>query len=285
VFRHNGTRADFLRRFLDLYYPLHFFAVFRAHELYNVEPFIELLRDPVLDLGCGDGEISHLLFGRCLEYGIDRDERVVRKTREKGYYKTVFTGDAHEIPLQDGSLGGIFSNCVLEHIPDMPGLLAEVSRVLRPGACFVATCLSPHYFDLNPVFRRFDTPMLRPLRARMIAQENRLHHHVSLFGAKEYARMFERNGMKLEVHRYYSTRPVSEFCLKWNTAVKYVVPFPVLLSHAGVLFLYLHLRYRVFSAKETVIGNWHERYSGICYERNECNETGAGQILVGRKTG
>ena len=64
---HRGARADYLSELLRLYFPLHFFAVFRAHELHNVEPFIGLLEPPVLDLGCGDGLISNLLFGRPLE--------------------------------------------------------------------------------------------------------------------------------------------------------------------------------------------------------------------------
>ena len=129
-----------------MYFPLHFFAVFRAHELHNVEPFIGLLEPPVLDLGCGDGLISNLLFGRPLEYGIDPSESAVESARRSRAYATTLSGDAHRIPLPDRSLGGIFSNCVLEHVPDLAALYREV-----PGAQTLS--LFRRYLSIPVLFR------------------------------------------------------------------------------------------------------------------------------------
>ena len=128
-----SPRRDYLRLLLEAYYPLHFFALFRAHELFSVEPFVGLLAPPILDLGCGDGLIANTLFGHPLDYGIDPSAHAVEVARQHRAYETVFCGDAHHVPLPDRSLGGVFSNCALEHIPDIPGLIHEVSRLLRPG--------------------------------------------------------------------------------------------------------------------------------------------------------
>ena len=276
-------RTDYLEQLLHTYYPLHFFAVFRAHELYNVEPFIELLSPPVLDLGCGDGVISKLLFGHPLDYGIDISGSATKSAKATGAYKVVFSGDAHTMPLDSNSLGGIFSNCVLEHIPEMPSLIAEISRLLKPGAYFVATCLSPYYYTMNPIFRMFDKRLLKGLRRRMISQENKLHNHVSVLGIDEYRTIFAMNEMALEAHRYYATEPVANFCSKWDTTSKYIVPFPVMLTHSGALTKYLLLRYAKLSEKETTIKKWYEDFYALCYDRNDSNEVGVGQIIVAKK--
>jgi len=276
-------RMDYLKLLLDLYYPLHFFALFRAHELYNVEPFIDVLSPPILDLGCGDGLIANLLFGISLDYGIDLSKTAIKQAKTNGFYKTVFYGDAHTIPLEDNSLGGVFSNCVLEHISDMPDLIREVARVLRSGHYFVATCLSPFYYTLNPAFGFFDKPLLGWFRKSMITQENKLHNHVSVFDIDEYRQMFESHGMVLEKHKYYATKSVTTICSKWDTFSKYLIPFPVGLRHAGFLVYYLKVRYRLFVQKDNVLQRWYNGLYQICYDRNEDNNKGVGQILVARK--
>lgn len=40
-----------------------------------------------------------------------------------------------------------FSNSVLEHVADVPGILAEVARVLRPGAPWAFTVPNPAYLS------------------------------------------------------------------------------------------------------------------------------------------
>lgn len=271
-------------KLLEYYYPTHFFAVFRAHELYNVEPFIGLLNPPILDLGCGDGMISRILFGETIDYGVDPSEVAIKKALETGAYRAAFRCGAHHIPLGDESIGGIFSNCVLEHIPDLPLALKEVYRLLKPGGYFVATCLSPFYYSLNPVFKKLDHPITRPLLNRMVKKENALHHHVSVFGEEEYRKLFASNGMTLRSHKYYAPPSVMNFCNKWDTLSKYIMPFPVFLRHGGILPIYLWIRYGLLTGRKDTIRRWYNMYFDLCYDRNGSNTPGAGQILVAQKT-
>ena len=44
-------------------------------------------------------------------------------------------GDARELPFEDGSFDAVFSYSVLQHLAkeDVPRVVAEIRRVLRPG--------------------------------------------------------------------------------------------------------------------------------------------------------
>lgn len=274
-------KTDYLKSLLEHYYPLHFFALSRAHELYNVEPFIGLLKPPILDLGSGDGLIARLLFGRQLEFGIDPSEKAVSKAKETMSYRQVFLGDARSIPLEPNSLGGVFSNCALEHIPQLEACIKEVARVLRPGSYFVATAISPFYYSLNTVFKGLDKPGLRWLRRKAIRAENALQGHVSVFDRETYGKIFQANGMKLEIHKYYCAGQVASFCSLWDTLSKYVFPYPAHLIHGGILTRYLQLRYGR-KPRRNQIDSWYERFYEICYQRNGSN-MGIGQILVAKR--
>ncbi|MCC6617009.1 MAG: class I SAM-dependent methyltransferase [Anaerolineae bacterium] len=276
------VKTDYLRALLEAYYPRYFFALFRAHELYNVEPYIDQLQDPILDLGCGDGLIVKLLFQRQLDYGIDLSERAIERAKQSGYYKTVFLGDGHQTPLEDNSLGGVFSNCVLEHISDMPGQIAEVSRVLRPGGVFVATCLTPQYYNLNPVFHSLDERGWQWLRQPMIEAENKLHHHVSVYSVDDYNRFFEQTGMKLEAHQYYAPPELLKVTHSWDTPSKYILPPPFPLTHHGWLIMYLYARYGM-SPRPEVVDRLYAQYEKLVYHRDRETQVGAAQILVARK--
>lgn len=261
---------------------MHFFALFRAHELYNVEPFTGLLQDPILDLGCGDGKIAQLLFKRQLAYGIDVSHRAVSRARKLGAYETTFLGDAHHISLEGNSLGGIYSNCVLEHIPDMPNLIQEIARLLKPGAYFVGTAMTPHYYDMNPIFKKLNRDGLRWVRQRMINAENRVHHHVSMFGPDDYRRMFQDVGMTLEQHLYFAPQQVVNFYAWWDTLSKYWFPLQGRLFRYGLLMIYLQMRYRLEN-RATRVEKWYAQLHSLCFIDAKPDEIGAAQILIARK--
>jgi SAM-dependent methyltransferase len=120
--------------------------------------YVDDFRDaaPVLDVGCGRGELLQLLREAGVDArGIDADADMVAYARGDGL--DVEQADLVEYleGLDDGSLGGIFMGQVVEHLP--PGVLVrslELSaRKLRPGGLLVAETINPlsplalrHYF-------------------------------------------------------------------------------------------------------------------------------------------
>ncbi len=98
--------------------------------------------DIVLDLGSGGG-IDVLLSARRVGptgkvYGLDMTPEMVdlarKNQKEAGVTNVEFLqGTIEQIPLPDGSVDVIVSNCVINLAPDKDQVLREAFRVLRPG--------------------------------------------------------------------------------------------------------------------------------------------------------
>ena len=59
-------------------YPLKpAFTLGRALEWKRLQPYVALIQSPVLDLGCGDGRLSHVFWGNQKIIGLDMDESAV----------------------------------------------------------------------------------------------------------------------------------------------------------------------------------------------------------------
>src|SRR3990172_2207399 len=96
----------------------------------------------VLDLGSGGG-IDVLLSARRVgptgkAYGLDMTDEMLELARENqrkaGVTNVEFLkGEMEEMPLPDGSVDVIISNCVVNLSPDKDRVLAEAFRVLKPG--------------------------------------------------------------------------------------------------------------------------------------------------------
>lgn len=136
---------DFLGEHLREVPP--FRALIRAIEC---RLFAELgpLEPPVLDIGCGDGHFAATAYGASPNLGIDVDRRSLIKARDRGAHRLVIAASATEIPAPAASFAAVVSNCVIEHIPDLDGVLREVGRVLRPGGRFAFGVPSHRFADL-----------------------------------------------------------------------------------------------------------------------------------------
>jgi SAM-dependent methyltransferase len=111
-------------------------------------PYVDDFRDaaPVLDVGCGRGELLGLLRDEGIEArGIDADADMVAYARGEGLDVEQADALAHLESLPDGSLGGVFAGQVVEHLP--PAVLFRflelAARKLRPGGLLVAETINP----------------------------------------------------------------------------------------------------------------------------------------------
>ena len=91
----------------------------------------------ILDLGCGDGKLTQQFAEMgVLVQGVDASAAMVEAARARGV--SAEQGKAEALPFADGAFDAVFSNAVLHWVRDQDGMMAEVSRVLRPGGRFVA---------------------------------------------------------------------------------------------------------------------------------------------------
>lgn len=98
--------------------------------------------ETVLDLGSGGG-IDVLLSARRVgptgfAYGVDMTDEMLDLARSNaakaGATNVEFRkGTIEDIPLEDGSVDVVISNCVINLSTDKPAVLAEMFRVLKPG--------------------------------------------------------------------------------------------------------------------------------------------------------
>lgn len=114
------------------------FKVYEYREL--VDPAGLGREDVVLDLGCGQGLQTQLLaYGSGRVVGVDVSPTAIARACEYRRYSPVRSRlHYHCGPLEMAGLPAdcfdhVFSFCVLEHIPNLDAVLAELLRIVKPG--------------------------------------------------------------------------------------------------------------------------------------------------------
>lgn len=90
----------------------------------------------VLDVGCGNGDISQHFAARNEQHAVDVQDR--RRPGNRAFeFRTV---DSERLPFDDGFFDAVISSHVIEHVPDQRLHLREIRRVLKEGGvAYLAT--------------------------------------------------------------------------------------------------------------------------------------------------
>jgi SAM-dependent methyltransferase len=162
------------------------------------------LPEPVLDLGCGDGHFASVAFDRPLDVGFDPWWGPLQEARGRRAYRVLAQAEGAHMPFPGGHFASCVSNSVLEHIPDLEPVLAEVARVLRPGGRFVFCVPSEHFLDYltiqAPAYRAFFNRISR-------------HHHCD--SPDVWRARLAATGLRLDRHWYYFSRAALR-ALEWG---------------------------------------------------------------------
>ena len=101
----------------------------------------------LLDVACGAGLLAPHLTGRLAGWrhtGLDLSQLSLLQARAHGVAPV--RADAHRLPFATGSLDCVVAGEVLEHVPDLPAVCAELGRVLAPGGTLVVDTISSTRF-------------------------------------------------------------------------------------------------------------------------------------------
>ena len=159
------------------------------------------LAEPVLDLACGDGSFFRLTWPEIRDVvGIDLDKGAAERAQSSGVYRTVENVSASELPFENNSFESVFSNCALEHMDDIEGVLREANRVLRQKGQFLLSVVTDHFLDWTPL--PFLTGVLGfPERWAALQEDYLSYHHLrNPFPVEEWIRLFEVAGFVVEEH-------------------------------------------------------------------------------------
>jgi len=193
-------RRNFLYAYLDQA-PISL-ALMRAVECNHLSQLS--FERPILDVGCGDGTFGRILFnGVTIDAGVDRDEKEIERARATRCYDDLRVSKVERLPFESETFATVYSNCVLEHIPDIETALREIHRVLVPGGALYITVPNPRcvtYLLWRDIFRRLRLAGLADWYSNLTL---RLFNAEHVLEAEEWAELLGRVGLTTERHEPY----------------------------------------------------------------------------------
>lgn len=100
--------------------------------------------ETIVDIGCGNGlltlELARAVGSGGKAIGVDPSSDMLSpaKARCEGFdWVEILIGTANDLPIESGTVDKAVSVQVFEYLDDIPGAIAEVRRVLKPGGKLV----------------------------------------------------------------------------------------------------------------------------------------------------
>ncbi|RKH85519.1 3-demethylubiquinone-9 3-O-methyltransferase, partial [Corallococcus praedator] len=106
------------------------------------EQYVDLRNTTLLDVGCGGGILAEAFAELGMRVtGIDPSASSVETARRHAPQQKLtidyWIGSGESLPFADASFDCVSCCDVLEHVQDVDAVLAEISRVLKPGGLFL----------------------------------------------------------------------------------------------------------------------------------------------------
>jgi 2-polyprenyl-6-hydroxyphenyl methylase/3-demethylubiquinone-9 3-methyltransferase len=156
----------------------------------------------LVDAGCGGGLLAPHLAGKGYRHvGVDLRRTGLRQAAERGV--DAVNGDVTALPLASGSADVVAAGEILEHVTDLPGTVAELSRVLRPGGLVVLDTVN------DTALSRF---VIVTAAERLGVAPPGLHDPALFVRPRRLVEEFGRHGVRLRVR---GCRPTVTGLARW----------------------------------------------------------------------
>lgn len=187
-------------------------VLWRSVELETIKHLVgdRRLEEPILDLGCGEGIVGLGLFGQGGRViGLEYDREAMKMAQGLGVYVSFVGGDGRSLPFQQGCIGTIVSNCVIEHIYELEDLLDSVARTLRPGGVLLFTVPATEfgqYLFFSTVFRKIWLKSGAEMYSRI---RNKRLNHYHCYSPEEWQRRLSLHGCDVLAYRRYMSHKLT----------------------------------------------------------------------------
>ncbi len=147
-------------------------------------------REVVLEIGCGNGELTQVLAQRSRFVAVvDTSAAALENNRAacqaRGYANVDFLeGDARRLPIESASFDVVYVHMLLHHVVSAQQVLAEARRVLKPGGCLVVTEIMPS-----------DVPAQQRIQNAIEVLKNPTH--IGVISMEEVISMMQQAGLQV----------------------------------------------------------------------------------------
>lgn len=173
-------------------------------QIFSKQEFIS----PILDLGCGEGLFAYILFDEKIDVGVEPNAMELKRAEEYGIYNELINCYGNNIPKESGSFNTIFSNSVLEHIPDVLPVLREVHRLLTSEGRFYVTVPSDLFDKYSIMFQLLSWLNLTSLAERYRGFFNKFWKHYHYYDLAGWTRLFEDSGFQVVEAKGYGNKGI-----------------------------------------------------------------------------
>lgn len=204
-------------------------------EIYKTKSFAH----PILDIGCGEGMYAYILFDEKIDTGIDPNAKELDRAKEYGAYDELINCFGNAIPKPDKSYQTIFSNSVMEHIPQIDNVLKEAYRLLADNGKMYVTVPTDMFDQYSVVYQVISGVGMDGLAKKYRVFFNRFWAHYHFYDKSGWVEVFERNGFKIFESREYASKTL---CFANDFLAPFSIISFIVKKISNKWFLFPHLR-------------------------------------------
>lgn len=166
---------------------------------------------PILDIGCGDGIFANVLFSKTIDVGIDPNKKELQRAQKTNKYDELIACYGDNIPKPNNSFKTIFSNSVMEHIPDIKPVLKESYRLLDNDGRLYLTLPTQLFDKYTFGYQLLSKLGMKNKGNRFSSFFNKFWSHYHYYDAAGWHDLFRDIGFKVEFEQEYGKKSMCMF--------------------------------------------------------------------------